>query len=42
VRHALWLFELSYERCRGLDTAGLLARITQYVRRDKRPALRSG
>jgi hypothetical protein len=42
VSHALWLFELSYERCRGLDTAGLLARITQYVRRDKRSALRSG
>lgn len=42
VAHALWLFELSYERCRGLATAGLLARIAQHAPRSARSALRAG
>lgn len=40
--HALWLFELSYERCRGLATAGVLSRITQYLRHGRRHTLRTG
>ncbi|HTA94012.1 MAG TPA: luciferase family protein [Polyangiaceae bacterium] len=31
VAHALWLFELSYDRRRGSKNAELLARITAYV-----------
>ena len=31
VAQALWLFQLSYDRCRGSKTAELLARITAYV-----------
>ena len=31
VAHALWLFELSYDRRRGTQRADLLARITHYV-----------
>jgi hypothetical protein len=42
VAHALWLFELSYERCRGLGAAGILARVSQYVPRGGRQALRAG
>ena len=42
VAHALWLFELSYERCRGLATAGLLSRIAQHAPRGARSALRAG
>ena len=38
VAHALWLFELSYERCRGLSVAGLLARISQYAAQGARRA----
>lgn len=36
VGHALWLFELSYERRRGLAPDALLARIGEYVERDAR------
>ena len=39
VAHALWLFELSYDRRRGTKNAELLARIAQYVERGaQRPA----
>ena len=31
VEHALWLFQLSYDRRQGLDNAELLARIAGYV-----------
>jgi Family of unknown function (DUF5519) len=37
VAHALWLFELSYDRRRGTTAAELLARITQYVENSARP-----
>lgn len=36
VAHALWLFELSYDRLRGLAQADLLLRIADYVGRDTR------
>lgn len=32
VRHALWLFELSYQRRRGLSLAALLGRVEAYER----------
>jgi hypothetical protein len=31
IAHALWLFQLSYDRRRGAKNPELLARITQYV-----------
>jgi hypothetical protein len=40
VAHALWLFQLSYDRRRGLEQAELLARITDYVARDARSSAR--
>lgn len=33
VDHALWLFQLSYDRCGGSKTAELLARIAAYAER---------
>jgi hypothetical protein len=42
LAQALWLFELSYERCRGLTAAGILARISKYVPRSQRNALHAG
>ncbi|MEO6601837.1 MAG: luciferase family protein [Polyangiaceae bacterium] len=39
--HALWLFELSYERRRGLAPAELSARIREYVERAASGPLRT-
>lgn len=38
VAHALWLFELSYERRKGTKSADLLARIRHYVEGGIRPS----
>jgi hypothetical protein len=40
VAHALWLFELGYDRRRGTKNAELLARITHYVEGGGRRSVR--
>ncbi len=42
VAHALWLFELSYDRRRGSENAELLARISAYVEADSSRSARRG
>jgi hypothetical protein len=39
IAHALWLFQLSYDRRRGSKTAELLARITAYAEHASSTAL---
>ena len=41
VAHALWLFELSYERRRGLPPTELLGRVREYVNREAPPLKRT-